>query len=92
MSATVAICVLGVVCLGLLAALLLRERQHDSERAALLDRIQSPEAARARAFQAAAGDGPLPEDVDRRVDEEHGRPVVFDDDLSLDGFFDGRPV
>lgn len=85
MPSVLAICALGVLCFALLAVLFLRERQHDSERAALLDRIASPQAAAAHAYQALAGvPPPLAEDTDAEDDARYGRDLTFDDDLSLD--------
>lgn len=85
MPSVLAICALGVLCFALLAVLFLRERQHDTERAALLDRIAAPQAAAAHAYQTLAGVQPaMPEDTDAEDDARYGRDLTFDDDLSLD--------
>lgn len=85
MTSVLAICALGVLCFALLAVLFLRERQHDTERAALLDRIAAPQAAAAHAYQTLAGvQPPMSEDTDAEDDARYGRDLTFDDDLSLD--------
>lgn len=83
MSTTLTICVLGVLCVSLLAALLYREHRHDAERAELLDRIAAPQAV---AFQHLAGNVPAAVDnTDEEDDKRHGADLPFDEDLSLIG-------
>lgn len=79
MTAVLAIAVLGVLCAVFAALLAYREREHDRERAALLDRIQAP-----TAVQAAAAMRLVPPPPSERPPE----PDVFvpptDPDLLLD--------
>ena len=78
MIAALAISVLGVLCVGLGALIAYREREHDRERAALLDRIQAP-----TAVQAAAAMRLVPP-VRERPPEPDVFVVPTDDDLLLD--------
>ena len=83
MSGTLAICVLGFLCVSLLAVLVYREHRHEAERAELLDRIAAPDAAAARAFQTLAGVDPVvnPEHTDAEDDRRYGVDLPPDEDL-----------
>jgi len=81
-SATLAICALGLLCAALLAALIYREHRHDAERAELLDRITVPEAATAGAFQRLGGVEPvIAMNTDEEDDKKYGVDLPFDSDL-----------